>query len=679
MLKWFSIFSCCICLCINAQQVTNAESESLKKAYQQVLYAYYQGDFLHALTQMAILEQKFPTGLTSIPETLVGYEVEPELLKGGISLAYGLDNQAQAIFSRLLASNASPETQSYAWLLLGKTYFKNRQFEKASHAFAQIDAQNAQTFFVQSELDSWVYMQSQLYGFLPEQGAQRKAPDWLAQLSSDSIYRQYVAYNQALALLQDGQTQQGIQHLEDLAKQKTNFVQRWIGWAAPLFNSADIPNETFERETIRDRANLTLGYTLLQNEQPHEAYRVFEYIRTDGIDAQPALLGYGWAAAKKDELQIALAIWQSLMQLPQNSEYVLEAYLASAYAYEQAFAPRQSLAVLTKAIERFEQSLTELEQATTQVNQRKFILSLLADAQEMSSLSEQLGTVQDLPVNASQLFDSVMVSNEFRAGLLALKQSVDIQQKLHTWQQQMTQYHLMLDERQAERGTRARQISQDRTLEQLTELQDRRNKLAALISTATNKQDGQIFMPKQNQDWLTRVTSAEQRIVNITQLHDQLDKAPFDPSYQQRLARIKGRLLWQASEALPSNLWQAEKALQQLDSDIQHAQTQQSQLLAQLAATPNYNQQRSRVSELASRIDSQLVKNTSLQDNLIAELSATFNQFILAHKQKVQNYLVQAQLAIVRLNDQALQKNTDPAQASDFSPAPTVETEGDKG
>jgi hypothetical protein len=675
MSKWLAAISCCFCLSVSAQQAPVAESQALKKAYQQALYAYYQGDFFQALTQLAILEQRFPNGLTSIPESLVGHQMEPELLKGGISLSYGLDNQAADIFTRLLASNANPETQSYAWLLLGKTYFQNRQFEKAAKAFAQIDSQNAKEYFDQLVLDNWVYMQSQLYGVLSEQGA--SAPNWLAQLSSDSIYRQYVSYNQALALLQNDQTSEGIKQLDTLAKQQTNFVQRWVGWAAPLFNSGDATNDSAERETIRDRANLTLGYTLLQNQQPHQAYRAFENIRTDGLDAQPALLGYGWAAAKKDELQIALAIWQSLMQLPQNSEYVLEAYLASAYAYEQAFAPRQSLAILTQAISRFEQSLSELDQASQQVNQRQFILDLLADPQATSETVKPQVVPQGIPVNASQLFESVVVSNEFRAGLLALQQSVEIQQQLNTWQQQMLQYELMLDERQVEQENRAQQILQDRTLERLSQLQATRDVLSTQLSSAIMQQDGQIFMPQKSQDWLARITKAQQRLDSIEQLNTQFKKAPLDPSYQQRLSRVKGRLIWQASEALPVNQWQAQKALADLDGQISLAQTRQAQLLQLLADKPNFDQDRKRVSDLAITIEAQLAKNTLLQDQLVGQLSTTFNQFILAHKQKVQNYLMQAQLAIVRLSDQALLKDNKGTVSTDFSSAP-VNNEGDQ-
>ena len=75
----------------------------------------------------------------------------------------------------------------------------------------------------------------------------------------------------------------------------------------------------------------------------------------------------------------------------------------------------------------------------------------------------------------------------------ALAENRDIQQQLQGWQQRMQHYHLMLDERQAERTKRAKHILQNRTLEQLTELQIQRDKLARLVATAKEQQDGQVL------------------------------------------------------------------------------------------------------------------------------------------------------------------------------------------
>lgn len=659
MCKWYSALSCCFVLLvsapISAQQAEEPNSAQLEKAYQQVLYEYYQGNFSLALTQMAILEQKFPEGLRQIPDFLSGHQVEPELLKGGMSLAYGLDNQAADIFLRLLKNNTTPEVTAFSWLLLGKTYYQKRQFSDAARAFQNIQQDAAEEYFEQSTRDNWLYMQSQLHGFLLDEDAKAVDVQWLEKLSSDSIYRDYVQYNQALALLQNGETQQAIRRLSSLANKDSSFVSRWMDWAEPIFSEEDELDVAAERDAIRDRANLTLGYTLLKNEEPHQAFRVFEDIRTEGLDAEAALLGYGWAAAKKNELQTALSIWQRLMQMPQSSEYTLEAYLASAYAYEKAFAPRQSLQVLQLGLQRFEQALDDLNQAQQQVSQPQFILGLLANNNQPQSEQD----AQSQSLKNTQLFNSVAVTSEFRAGLSSLEESRFLQQKMQSWQRRMQQYDLMLDERQVERSKRAKYILQNRTLEQLSQLQAQRDELALVIETAKNQQYGQVFMSQQSQKWLDRVKRSEQRLVTIAQLKKQLAQPPLADSYQQRVERVAGRLVWQASEAYSSNHWQAKKALNQLDSDIAKAQQRQQQLLNQLAAKPDFAEQRLRVSNLAQRIDAEIDKSNGLQDALISQLSDIFSQFIQAHKQKVRNYILQAQLAMVRLSDQALQKDND--------------------
>lgn len=676
MLKWFSTLTGCFALVagvqISAQQVNLPNSVQLQKAYQQVLYEYYQGHFSLALTQMAILEQKFPDGLTQIPDSLRANQVEPELLKGGMSLAYGLDNQAADIFLRLLKNNTEPQVTAYSWLLLGKTYFQKRQFTDAAQAFQKITQDHADEYFEMSIRDNWLYMQSQLDGFLLDQQPIESKTQWLEQLSDNSIYRHYVQYNQALALLQKGENQLAIDRLSALAKSDTNLVRRWMGWADPIFNEGDEKNIEAERDAIRDRANLTLGYTLLQNDAPHDAFRIFENIRSNGLDAEAALLGYGWAAAKKGELQIALAIWQRLIQKPQNSEYTLEAYLASAYAYEKAFAPKQSLQVLQLGIDRFEQALVGLAQAELQVNKRQFILDLLPNMNRHLDNSDAVSlSLKDKgqQFNTIGLFNSVAVSSEFRTGLSALTQNHEIQQQLQSWQQRMQQYHLMLDERQTERTKRAQQILQNRTLEQLTELQTQRDALANIVATAKHQQDGQVLMSQQSQQWLDRINRSEKSLTTIAQLKKQLDQPPLDENYQRRLKRVAGRLIWQASEAYSANQWQAQKALNQLDAEITKTQQRQQQLLNQLAVKPDFAEQRLRVSTLAQRISAEIIQSEGLQDALVKQLSAIFSQSIQEHKQKVANYILQAQLAMVRLSDQALQKDNNSITSSDETSA----------
>lgn len=635
----------------------------LQKAYQQVLYDYYQGDFAEGLTKISILEQQHPNGLSAISDSLRGDIIEPELLKGAMSLAYGLNTQATDIFTRLLKDRQAEKVSAYAWLLLGEAYHRSREFESAANAFANISMEQADSFFDITTRDHWLYLQSQLHGFLINSDTQTNTSsviaqsNWLQELSDDSIYRQYIAYNQALSLLQSGEVELATSELDSLASTDTGLIESWGNWVNPLFDAEQKAGGEDERAAIKDRANLTLAYILMQQGKPHDAFRTFEKIRTEGLDYDGALLGYGWAAAEKGDWQIALAIWQKLIQMPQHSEFTLEAYIASAYAYEKAFAPKQAMHMLQSGVARFKQAGEVLEAALQQVSQPQFIVDLIPSSLNSGNQGDsyELLSEKGQQLNTQFIFENISVSNEFKAGIEALKTSFEIQTQLFNWQQRMSQYHLMLDERKVDRNLRAENMSADRTLDKLAVLKEKREQLAAQLQQAERLQDGSVFMSAQYQDWLKRVKRSQQRLKKIAELKSQLNQTPLAESYSKRLELVAGRLSWLSSEALPANMWQAKKALALLDQELLATEKRQQDLLSQLATPPLYAEQWQRVESIAARLKVQIQKNEVLQQNLITQLSAIFKQAIVAHQDKVSNYLLQAQLATVRLSDQALQ------------------------
>ncbi|MFT2089972.1 tetratricopeptide repeat protein [Paraglaciecola sp. 2405UD69-4] len=646
-----------------AKLVASSENRDLQNAYQQVLYEYYQGNFAQGLAKISLLEQQYPEGLSNISDSLRGELIEPELLKGAMSLAYGLNEQAAEIFTELLTNAQSKKVAAYAWLLLGEAYYREGEYESAAQAFSNISITQADNFFDSLTRDHWLYLQSQLDGFLLSPNTQTvtdsATDNWLDNLSDDSIYRQYIAYNKALGLLQSNKVEQAITELGDLASTDSGIIKRWGNWMSPLYQAQQDENDADERAAIRDRANLTLGFTLMQQGKPHDAYRTFEKIRTAGLDYNSALLGFGWAAAEKGDLQVALAIWQRLTQMPQHSEYTLEAYIASAYAYEKAFAPRQAMNMLQLGVTRFKEANQVLELALAQVSEPNFILDLIPGTfkTENQADSYALLSQKGQALDAQFIFESIAVTNEFKIGIEALKSSLEIQAQLLSWQQRMSHYHLMLDERKVDRSLRAEAMVTDRTLDKLESLKGHRDLLAAELEQAERLQDGSVFMSKQYQDWLKRVKRSEERLTSIAKIKSQLQQTPLTESYQKRLDIVAGRLIWLASEDLPANLWQAKKALADLDDSLLEAERRQQGLLTQLATEPLYAKHWQRVDAIAKRLSIQLKNNQLLQQTLVSQLSTLFKKAIIEHSDKVDNYLLQAQLAAVRLSDQALQKD----------------------
>ena len=640
------------------------QDAKLEKLYQQVLFAYYQDDLDAALLQYSLLEWYYPQGLQQLPEHLYLAANEPELLKGSISLAYGLEDQAADIFKRLLATYDSPEKRTKAWFALGQTYYQQGQGLKASQAFSHINRQDAQEYLSIENHDRLLYLVAQLYH---QHGLGEQGGDWQQQLSDDSIYHYYLQYNQALASLHAGDTQQGIRLLERLAGEpEEGLPQIFSSLFVPLFIETSISTEEqYEAQqqeilAIQDRVNLTLAYTLLQQGESHAAYEAFARIRREGLDGDAALLGYGWAAAKGNELQIALGIWQSLMALPQHSEYSLEAHLASAYAFEKGFAPRQAVATLQQGVQRFKQVLNELAVADQQIKQAPFIQALAHNYVAEHPSLELTNNSEDLVSNnplLSQLVVTAGMEKSFRNQLSALQQTQNLATQLREWQQRMGHYSLMLDERQTQRVNRAQAMLQARVFDKLSTLQQRREQLAELLLSAQQQQDGSSLMSVDYQQSLTRLTRAQGSLVEINQQKELLQQSPLKAEYAERLRRLQGILSWQADEEFAANSWQAQKALAQLDLAISQTAERQSRLIDLLAARPDYAEQRQRVAQLAKRIDGLLLNNQHLQSKLVAQLSAYLENNIEQFKSKVNDYVVQAQLALVRLNDQALQQN----------------------
>lgn len=644
----------------------------LEKYYQQALYAYFQGDILAALSQFSLLEQRYPQGLKNIPDYLRKQDIEPELLKGALSLSFGIEDQAAEIFQRLLADYDSAEKRTQAWFLLGLTYYRQEQWQKASRAFKQINEAQASDYLDVQSHDQWIYLQAQLRNLHPdmnvEQGNIQDAGSeqnyWQKALSTDSIYHYYLKYNQALATLQSGDMQLAIGQLKALIdKPKQGFTQFVDSWLSPLITESSLTSEEQaiaqqqEIYGVLDRAKLTLAYVLLQQDQPQQAYRIFSQIRREGLDGEAAVLGYGWAAAKSDELQNALGIWQSLIQQTHYSEYTLEAYLASAYAYEKAYAPRQSVAILKTGLTRFERALVELTEARQQVSQPGFLLQLAQDfeSSQPALISSTANVDQDGALRL--LVNQLGVSNEFRHYLAVLKQTQALELRLTDWQQRMAYYELMLDEREQQKLQRAQVMLQNQIFAQLPALVEQRDALAQTLIIAEQQGDAEALMAAQYQQWVGRLEQAQQRLQKIETLKVQLQQPALKAEYAERLKRIKGTLVWLASEAYPDNRRQAQKALAELDHMLDKANQQQKQLLIELQGRPDYATQRQKVASIAMRIDQQLQKNQGLQRGLVKKLNQELMQLIDQQQSKVNDYILQAQLAMVRLNDQALQQN----------------------
>lgn len=611
----------------HAQQICS--QNKVDKAYQEILYFYFQRDFYQALTKIDLLESSCANGFDMVSNP----GVDPLLLKGGISLAYGLEQQAADIFDRVLQQSADQKTQIQAWLLLGKALFQKQNYQLASSALANITLDDADEYLDPLDKDEWIYMQSQLYTVNTDD--RRQARDnsyWLESLTDESIYRQYVTYNKGLAQLQDGQSVAALATLNQVGKVNSSILPDIFGgWFGPLRT-----DNSEELAALQDRANLTLGYAYLKNQQTLESIQAFKRVRLDSIDTDSALLGYGWAAAQREEYQVAVSVWKQLQQMPYRNEFVMESFLASAFAYEQAFAPTQAIANLNLGLQRYAREVSFLKQSLQRVDD-KFFLELGKNSSWADSIPEHLS--------------DIMLSNEFRSQLNWLSESIEIEQSLKQWQTRLGTFDLMLDERQQENAVRVENLKDSRTLDKLSDLIARRDQLKSKLEQAKN--DPLQLADEQQLGWLNRLDGAISRHQRIVEKKNQLSQVPLNDAYQQRLKRLQGILIWNASDQSSKRAWQGKKALSELDKMIIKTSAQQSLLQSALNRPPQYENQRNKISVLRRKLSEKLRVNQQAQDALLISLRKLFADKLNEQLTQLQSYQIQAQLAIVRLNDKA--------------------------
>jgi len=306
--------------------------------YGEALYQLYQQNYFHAIVRLLSAKKQ---------GYMEEYGDEPDLLLGGLYLAYGMPDEAESLFQRVLNRSASPQIHDKAWLQLAKTRYRRDQQAAAANAISQIGDALPKTAATERQV---------FQGLINlEQSDNNRALQSLADLPRKGEWSRYGRYNQAIALLRMNQVEAGLKILKELGSTKADSA---------------------EMKALRDRANLIRGYLLLEAKQPADAKAALQQIRLSSLATNQALLGVGWASLLQDDPQGALAPWQELASRDARDPAVLEVMLAIPYALSQLQADDQSLHYYREGIDRFSQELNRLDQAIAAIQRGELLVSL---------------------------------------------------------------------------------------------------------------------------------------------------------------------------------------------------------------------------------------------------------------------------------------------------------------
>src|SRR5262249_20503231 len=125
------------------------------------------------------------------------------------------------------------------------------------------------------------------------------------------------------------------------------------------------------------KANLALGFTALQVNEPAQARAYLERVRLNGMLANMALLELGWADAALKQPKAALVPWTELSVRKPIDAAVLEAKLAVPWAFAELGSDLGALDRYNDAIAIFEQENRDLDQSIAAIRSGKLLSGLL--------------------------------------------------------------------------------------------------------------------------------------------------------------------------------------------------------------------------------------------------------------------------------------------------------------
>ena len=198
---------------------------------------------------------------------------------------------------------------------------------------------------------------------------------------------------------------------------------------------------------LRDKANLALGFALLQSQRAAEARPILERVRLEGPYSSMALLGVGWADSSLGQFKRALVPWLELRKRNLLDSAVQESYLTVPYAYNQLGAGGQAAEYYSSAIESFDAELKRIDDSIAQIRSGNLLDRLLNDdKKDTLTWYWQLKTLPDAP--ESRYLYQLLATNEFQEGLKNYRELHFMSRNLDDWRDDIAAFNNMLDTRQ---------------------------------------------------------------------------------------------------------------------------------------------------------------------------------------------------------------------------------------
>ncbi len=576
--------------------------------YGDALFHFFQDRYFTSITTL-MASQHF--------DRVVAHRDEAEILRGGMLLSYGLHKEAGEIFARLIEQGASPAVRDRAWFYLAKIRYQRGFLAEAEDAMARIE-NNLPPALAEDRL----LLQSNL---MMARGDYAGAAELLQGVAKDSPIGQYARYNLGVALVKSGQEEAGSKLLDE------------IGLA---------PAADEEMRSLRDRANVALGFSALQAGQADVARRSLQRVRLEGLQANKALLGFGWAAAELKEPKLALVPWLELANRDASDAAVLEARIAIPYAYAELGAYGEATEQYNAAIAAYDSEGGRLDESIAAIRDGKLLDGLIE-----RNPGEEMGwfwNIRELPQMpyASHL-TQVMAGHEFQEAFKNWRDLRFLATNLKDWEDKLGVFGDMLDNRRRAYAERLPAVQAQARAVNIQALQQRRDAVAADVERALREQDPQAFANVKDRELLDLIDGVRQGLKDVSD-------AAEAQRLRERTRLVAGALEWRLTQEYAARSWDAQKDMKTIDTELALAREREAAVArAQVEEPARHEAFAKRIAELSARIQALIPRVAALSGEQGKEVQELAVAELARQKDRLTVYSQQARFAVAQMYDRA--------------------------
>lgn len=573
-----------------------------------ILFHFYQEDYFPAIVRVLAAKEQ---------QQLDNHADDAELLLGGMYLSFGHHLEAAEIFERLLANNVAPDVRDRTWFFLAKIWYQRGYLDKSQEALS----------FIQGDLPDNLEREALMLEaqILIDAGNYDAAIVRLANWQGETEWASYAKFNIGVALVRSGRVDEASRLLDEL------------GQLIPF-------NE--EMASLRDKANLALGYALLQDGQALAAKAPLQRVRLEGPFSNKALLGVGWADVEMGNFQRALVPWMELRSRDLLDSAVQESMLAIPFAMAKLDSVSQAADHYLNAVEAYYEETNRLEQTIQQIESGQFFDNILEN--ETLDGTGWYWQLEELPEGpeARYLFH-LLAKHEFQEGLKNFRDLSYLRRNLDDWQQNIGVYANMLETRREAYASRLPRVEDALARADLEDLIRRKLEF-----------DSRLNNIEESRDWLALASTSEfdmwgeiSGLENTPALTADIEEAW---EVQDKIDLLKGVLQWRLDREFNERLWRVRRDVRQTGEALLATQRLRRQIDESMRQEPMlFDNLGNRVDNLGPRIEGTRMRVEDAISKQRAYLQAIAIGELQAQKQRLDVYSAQARFALAAIYDVA--------------------------